>query len=175
MTKDKIDEMIMVNHAGEYGAKRIYSGQIAALKNSNKEVVDVLKHMKEQEDEHFEYFNKKINKDRVRPTLMQPVWNIAGFAMGYVTAKMGKKAAMTCTVAVEEIIDCHYEEQLRELKKEPEENKELIDKIKKFQEEELEHRDIALENKAEDLKIYQPLKFIIGSASKLAIQISKKI
>lgn len=175
MTKNNLDEIIRVNHAGEYGAKRIYSGQIAALKNADKKTLDLLQHMKEQEDEHFEYFNDKIIKDKIRPTLMQPIWNIAGFAMGYVTAKMGKKAAMTCTVAVEEVIDKHYEEQLESLKEQELENKDLIKKIEKFQAEELEHKNIALENNAEDLNIYQPLKFVIGQISKLAITISKKI
>ena len=175
MNKNKIDKIIRVNHAGEYGAKRIYSGQIFALRNSNKKILETLNHMKSQEDKHFEYFDKKINKDRVRPTLMQPIWNIAGFAMGYITAKIGEKSAMTCTVAVEEVIDKHYEDQLQELKKDPKNNKELIEKIEQFQQEEIEHKNIALENKAQDLKLYQPLKFIIASASKLAIKISKKI
>tara|TARA_Y100000389_G_scaffold123993_2_gene121330 strand:- start:2471 stop:2998 length:528 start_codon:yes stop_codon:yes gene_type:complete len=175
MKKSKKEEIIRVNHAGEYGAKRIYSGQIFALRNSNKNILETLNHMKEQEDKHFEYFDNKITKDRIRPTLMQPLWNIAGFTMGYVTAKMGKKAAMACTVAVEEVIDQHYEEQLQELKKEKKDNKELIEKIEEFQKEELEHKDIAIKNKAEELKLYRPLKFIVASASKLAIKISKKI
>jgi ubiquinone biosynthesis monooxygenase Coq7 len=176
MMKNKISEIIRVNHAGEYGAKRIYSGQIAASKNSkNNKLTDILHHMKQQEEEHFEYFDQKITKYRIRPTLMQPVWNIAGFAMGYITAKMGEKTAMTCTVAVEEVIDQHYEEQLKYLKKDPQNNKELIDKIEQFQKEELEHRDIALDNNAQSSKIYEPLKFFISNASKLAIKISKKI
>lgn len=168
--------MIRVNHAGEYGAKRIYSGQIAGFSNSNnKKLLSILEHMKKQEIEHFNYFDEKITKDKIRPTLMQPIWNIAGFAMGYATAKMGEKAAMTCTVAVEEVIDQHYEEQLQELQKDQKNNKELIDKIEQFQKEELEHRDIALDNNAADSKIYQPLKFLISNASKLAIKISKKL
>lgn len=176
MNKDKNSEIIRVNHAGEYGAKRIYSGQIAALKNSNNQnILETLEHMKQQEEGHFDYFDQKISQNRVRPTLMQPIWNIAGFAIGYMTAKMGKKSAMTCTIAVEEVIDEHYEGQLQELKSNPKENKDLIEKIEQFQKEELEHRDIALDHNAEESKIYQPLKFIISSASKLAIKISKKI
>jgi ubiquinone biosynthesis monooxygenase Coq7 len=176
MNSDKNSEIIRVNHAGEYGAKRIYSGQIAALKNSgDKNILEILEHMKQQEEKHFDYFDQKISQDRIRPTLMQPFWNIAGFTMGYITAKMGKKAAMTCTVAVEEVIDEHYKEQLQELKSNPKKNKDLIEKIKQFQKEELEHRDIALDHDAKESKIYQPLKFIISSASKLAIKISKKI
>jgi len=175
MIKSKIDEIIRVNHAGEYGAKRIYSGQIFALRNSNKKILDTLNHMKSQEEEHFEYFDAKIKKDRIRPTLLQPLWNVAGFTMGYITAKMGEKAAMTCTVAVEEVIDKHYEHQLQELKTNPRGNEQLIEKIEQFQKEELEHKNIALENKAEDSKLYQPLKLVITSISKLAIEISKKI
>lgn len=170
----KIDEIIRVNHAGEYGAKQIYSGQIAVFKRKNDpETLKLLKHMKEQEDEHFDYFDKQVVKKQIRPTLMQPLWKVAGFALGASTALLGKKAAMACTVAVEEVIDEHYQEQLDIL--DEKKDKELVDKIKKFQAEELEHRDIGIENEAKSLSYYQPLSSLIKSASKLAIKISKKI
>jgi len=170
----KIAEIIRVDHAGEYGAKQIYGGQIAVFKRKNDpETLKLLEHMKEQEDVHFDYFDKKIIANQIRPTLMQPLWKIAGFALGAGTALLGKKAAMTCTVAVEEVIDEHYQEQLAILDKKK--DGELIEKIKKFQAEELEHRDIGIENEAKSLPYYHPLSHIIKCASKLAIKISKKI
>ncbi|MDA0902511.1 MAG: demethoxyubiquinone hydroxylase family protein [Proteobacteria bacterium] len=185
--QQELEQAIRVDHAGEYGAQRIYSGQIAVFKSrkllpsflqnllnespeDNQKTIELLEHMKEQEDVHFDYFNKKIVDEKVRPTAMQPIWNVAGFALGAVTALMGKKAAMTCTVAVEEVIDEHYQEQLSKL-----EDKELKENIEKFRQEELEHRDIGLENDAEESKIFHPLSFIIKKASKAAIFISSKI
>ncbi|MFT6106282.1 MAG: ubiquinone biosynthesis monooxygenase Coq7 [Rickettsiales bacterium] len=168
----QIEQAIRVNHAGEYGAKQIYQGQLAVFKiKKDQETVNLISHMKEQEDVHFDYFDKKIIAEKIRPTIMQPLWKIAGFALGATTALMGKKAAMACTVAVEEVIDEHYQEQLRNL----EEKGDLKEKIEQFRQEELEHRDIGLENHAEDLSIYKPLSFIIKKASKLAITISTKI
>jgi ubiquinone biosynthesis monooxygenase Coq7 len=170
--QEKFHQAIRVNHAGEYGAKQIYKGQIAAfrLKKQN-DIISLIQHMKEQEDAHFNYFDKEIIRQKIRPTLMQPIWQVAGFALGAITALMGKKAAMACTVAVEEVIDKHYQEQIKNL----EANKDLQEKIEQFRQEELEHRDIGLENDAENLKIYKPLSFLIKNASKLAIAISTKI
>jgi ubiquinone biosynthesis monooxygenase Coq7 len=169
---EQLHEALRVNHAGEYGAKQIYKGQLAFFKlKKDQPTVDLIKHMKDQEDVHFDYFNQKIINEKVRPTLMQPVWQVAGFALGFVTAAMGKKAAMSCTVAVEEVIDEHYQHQLNNLKA----DEELKEKIEQFRQEELEHRDIGLQNHAEDLTIYKPLSFLIKNASKLAIAISTKI
>lgn len=168
----ELHQAIRVNHAGEYGAKQIYSGQLAVFKlKRDRETVALIEHMKGQEDVHFDYFNQKIIDEKVRPTLMQPIWQVAGFALGFVTAAMGKKAAMTCTVAVEEVINDHYQSQLNNL----DAAEELKEKIEQFRLEELEHRDIGLENHAKDLKIYQPLSFLIKKASKLAIAISTKL
>ncbi|MCE3254966.1 MAG: 2-polyprenyl-3-methyl-6-methoxy,4-benzoquinol hydroxylase [Rickettsiaceae bacterium] len=169
--QEKLHQIIRVNHAGEYGAKQIYKGQLAVFKRKkDQETVDLIHHMEEQEQVHFDYFNQKIIDQKVRPTLMQPLWQVAGFALGFATAMMGKKAAMACTVAVEEVIDEHYQNQLDDL-----EDGELKKKIEQFRQEELEHRDIGLENHAEDLTIYKPLSFLIKKASKLAIAISTKI
>lgn len=170
--KQELHQAIRVDHAGEYGAKRIYSGQIAVFKmKKDDESVKLIEHMKEQEEVHFDYFDKQIIQNRVRPTIMQPIWNVAGFALGFATALMGKKAAMACTVAVEEVIDEHYQNQLYKLQN----CDDLKDNIEKFRQEELEHRDIGLEHNARDLVFYKPLSFLIKKASKAAILISSKI
>lgn len=184
MDKKKLAEIIRVNHAGEFGAKVIYDGQIAALKlKKDYETLELVKHMKEQEDVHFDYFNAEIKDKKIRPTIMQPIWKVSGFALGFLTALADKKAAMCCTTAVEETIDEHYQEQINYLKKEEsflsdEEKKdaqELTKKIEKFREEELEHRDIGYEHKARDLGYFTPLSFAIKKATKFAIAVSKKI
>ena len=180
----KIEEIIRVNHAGEFGAKVIYSGQMAALKlKGDLETLELVRHMKEQEDVHFDYFDSEIKRQKVRPTLMQPIWKIGGFALGFFTALANKKAAMTCTTAVEEVIDEHYQEQLAALTKEEEfldkeqkkEVRELKEKIEKFRAEELEHRDIGYENKAAELSCFTPLSAAIKLATKFAIAVSKRV
>lgn len=107
-------EMIRVDHAGEYGANVIYQGQIAAfkLKNDN-QTIAIIEEMKKQEEEHFAYFNQKIQQYKIRPSIMHPIWHFGGFALGFATAMISKKAAMVCTTAVEEVIDSHYQEQLQ--------------------------------------------------------------
>jgi ubiquinone biosynthesis monooxygenase Coq7 len=168
----KLHQAIRVNHAGEYGAQQIYKGQLAVFRfKKDQEITKLISHMKGQEDVHFDYFNQKIIDEKVRPTAMQPIWKVAGYALGFTTAAMGKKAAMACTVAVEEVIDEHYKDQLNNLSL----SEEIKEKIEQFRQEELEHRDIGLQNNAEDLTIYKPLSFLIKGASKLAIAISGKI
>ncbi len=176
----KIEEIIRVDHAGEFGAKVIYSGQIAALKlKKDHETLKLVEHMKEQEDVHFEYFDAEIKKHKIRPTIMQPVWRVGGFALGFFTALIDKKAAMTCTTAVEEVIDQHYQEQLEVLENLAESEKkplsDLKNNIEKFRQEELEHRDIAYENKASELNCFTPLSSFIKATTKFAIAVSKKI
>lgn len=168
--KQLLEQIIRVNQAGEYGAKRIYAGQMAVLKNSP--VFPTIKHMAEQEDEHLEYFSKQISKHKVRPTVLMPIWHVAGYTMGAVTAMIGTKAAMACTVAVEEVIDEHYQEQLSML---GDNENELKEKIEKFRQEEVEHRDIGLENHAKEAAAYPILRNAIRGATKLAIFLSKKI
>ena len=170
--EQQIHQAIRVNHAGEYGAKQIYAGQLAVFKfKKDQKSIKLIEYMKNQEDVHFNYFNQKIIDKKIRPTVMQPFWKVAGFALGFGTALMGKKAAMACTVAVEEVIDEHYQNQLNNL----DADKDLKEKIEEFRQEELEHRNIGLENQAEDLLIYKPLSFFIKNVSKLAIAISTKI
>ena len=180
----KIEEIIRVDHAGEFGAKVIYSGQIAALKlKKDHETLKLIEHMKEQEDVHFNYFDQAIRHQKIRPTIMQPIWKVGGFALGFFTALADKKAAMTCTTAVEEVIDEHYQEQLEALTKEEQflddtkkaEVRELKNKIEKFRAEELEHRDIGYENKAAELNCFTPLSHFIKATTKFAIAVSKKI
>ena len=168
----KIHEIIRVNHAGEFGAKVIYAGQIAALKlKKDHETMKIVEHMKEQEDVHFDYFDAEIRKKKIRPTVMQPVWRVGGFALGFFTALLDKRAAMACTTAVEEVIDEHYKSQLNTLKNE----EDLKTKIEKFCAEELEHRDIGYENKAAELSYFKPLTGLIKATTRFAIAVSKRI
>lgn len=122
-----VDEIIRVDHAGELGADRIYAGQMAILGNSS--MGPTIKHMWEQEKKHREKFEQLISEYRVRPTVMTPFWNIAGFALGAGTALMGEKAAMACTVAVETVIVEHYNDQLRKLMDDPLMNKDKVSDI----------------------------------------------
>jgi ubiquinone biosynthesis monooxygenase Coq7 len=180
----KLEEIIRVNHAGEKGAQVIYDGQIAALKlKGDIETLKLVQHMKEQENVHFDYFDAAIKKQKIRPTLMQPIWKVGGFALGFLTALADKKAAMVCTTAVEETIDKHYSQQILELKQEENflseeekiESMALQEKIEKFRIEEIEHRDIAYENDAAALIFFKPLSKFIKTTTKFAICVSKKI
>ncbi|MCE2992648.1 MAG: demethoxyubiquinone hydroxylase family protein [Alphaproteobacteria bacterium] len=163
-----IEELVRVDHAGEYGAKLIYQGQLSVLKNHKD-----IKGMLEQELTHLEYFEKEIKKRKVRPTVLQPLWHVGGFAMGAITALMGEKAAMACTVAVEEVIDAHYQEQLKELNKISGED-ELKSSINKFREEEVDHMNHGLDAGAQDALGYPALKFAVSTITKVAIALSKK-
>ncbi|MGJ3260561.1 MAG: demethoxyubiquinone hydroxylase family protein [Rhodospirillales bacterium] len=170
--KDMLDSMIRVDHAGEYGAVRIYEGQLAVLgKSADRPDIE---HMADQEREHLARFDALIRANRVRPTVLMPLWHAAGFALGAGTALMGEKAAHACTVAVEETIDEHYAEQVRALDAEGDQQ-ELRDTFEKFRLEELEHRDTALEKGAEETPGYEVLKAAVKTGSKLAIWLSKRV
>ena len=172
-TTDKtiLDEIIRVDHAGEYGATRIYDGQIAVFGKDSK-IGKTIQHMADQEQEHIEKFNELLVEKRVRPTALLPIWNIAGFALGAGTALMGEKAAMACTVAVEKVIGEHYREQQDLLE---DDEKELKKTIAKFEKDELEHHDIGLEHDAENAPGYKVMTKVIEIGCKAAIAISKKI
>lgn len=170
-SKESIEQMIRVNHAGEYGAKRIYEGQLAVLKH--KPSHPVISHMLSQELEHLRFFEQALVERKVRPTLLHPLWHIAGFLVGAGTALLGEKAAMACTTAVEEVIDLHYEEQLQTLKSMPQET-ELAEKITQFQKEELEHRDTAIEHHAQETPGYLLLTQAIKLGSRAAIWLAKR-
>lgn len=168
---ESIESMIRVNHAGEYGAQQIYKGQLAVL-GGHPQVGPVLRHMAEQEDVHLKYFEEQIVRRRIRPTVLQPFWHIAGYALGYMTARMGIQAAMACTVAVESVISEHYQSQLAQLGSE---EKDLKKNIARFKEEEEEHHAIGLEHDAESAPAYPLLSSLVGAGSRLAIGIAKKI
>jgi 3-demethoxyubiquinol 3-hydroxylase len=167
---EAIEQMIRVDHAGEYGAVRIYEGQLAVLGESA--VAPVIKHMAEQEREHLSTFEALAVKHRARPTAMLPIWHVAGYALGAGTALLGERAAMACTVAVEEVIDEHYSKQIAQLgKDEPE----LAKTCEKFRLEELEHRETGLEHDAEKAPGYEALKGLVKTGSRLAIWISERV
>lgn len=171
--KALVDRIVRVDHAGEYGATRIYAGQIAVLGDRHPAAAE-LRHMLEQEQEHLEAFKKMIVARRVRPTALTPLWHVVGFAMGAATAAMGEKAAMACTVAVEEAIDEHYAGQARVLEGVLEEV-ELKSVVEKFREDELEHRETALAHGAERALGYPVLSAAIKGGSRLAIWLSERI
>ncbi len=173
--KEEIEKIIRVDQAGEYGATRIYQGQIDVMKALGKHhMISDLEHMKEQEDDHLKRFNDLCIKHKVRPTFLQPLWHIGGYAMGAVTALMGEKAAHACTIAVEETIDEHYQEQQKQLSGD-DNQQELYDTVTKCHEEELEHRDLAVEKGGREAPGYDAIYKTIRSISKAAIWLSKKI
>jgi len=167
---NRIERMIRVDHAGEYGAARIYDGQLAVLegKKSAKEI----RRMADQERKHLAAFDKLVVERRVRPTALAPVWHVAGFALGAATAMLGERAAMACTVAVEEVIDEHYRAQIEALDGD---EADLAAIIAQFRAEEIEHRDIALAHGAEDAPGYPLLSAAIKAGSRLAIWLSTRI
>jgi len=169
--KATLDEIIRVDHAGEYGATKIYDGQIAVF-GKNSKIGKTIQHMADQEQEHIEKFNDLIIENRVRPTALLPLWNVAGFALGAGTALMGEKAAMACTVAVEKVIGEHYRDQQELLE---DDQRELKKTIAKFEKDELEHHDIGIEHDAENAPGYKIMTKIIEISCKTAIAISKKI
>ena len=165
-----VERIIRVDQAGEYGAARIYAGQLAVLggKRSAKEI----RRMAAQEKDHLAAFDRLAAERRVRPTALTPVWHVAGFALGAATAMLGERAAMACTVAVEEVIDEHYRRQIETLDgDEPA----LAAVIAQFRAEEIEHRDIALQHGAEDAPAYPLLSAAIKAGSRLAIWLSTRI
>jgi ubiquinone biosynthesis monooxygenase Coq7 len=162
--------MIRVDHAGEYGAARIYAGQLAVLGSGGKG--DLLRHMRDQEQTHLDAFNTLVAARRVRPTVLLPFWHLAGFALGAATAALGERAAMACTVAVEEAIDAHYTGQIEQL---AETETPLRETLEKFRDEEREHRDIALANDAERAPGYRLLSAAIRAGCRLAIRLSERL
>lgn len=170
--KADIHSMIRVNQAGEYGAAQIYKGQLAVM-GDNAPDSDAIHHMAEQEQVHLDAFDKMIAERGVRPTVLQPFWKVAGYALGATTAALGSRAAMACTAAIETEIDAHYQEQLEEL--EAENDPELSDMIAKFREEELEHKETAIASGAEDAPGYPALSAAIRLGCRVAIGLSKRI
>lgn len=171
LTKEQLlERMLRVDQAGEYGAVRIYAGQLAVLGHTP--AARPIREMARQEHRHLERFDSLVADRRVRPTALQPLWHVAGYALGAATAAMGPRAAMACTVAVEEVIDEHYAGQAARL---GEDEAELRGTIERFRAEELEHRDTALDHEAEQAPAYRALSFGVKTASRLAIWLSERV
>jgi len=169
-----LEEIIRVDHAGERGAIKIYEGQLLALNTIKQDKIlkDKIEEMKEQEQEHLDYFEKEIQKRKIKPTQFLPLWDLMGVALGFGTALIGKKAAMLCTASVEEVIEDHYKNQIKKLGSD---EVELKEKIKKFQADETEHKNIAYELGATNKGFYSIMDKIIRTGSRVAISISEKI
>ena len=169
-----LEEIIRVDHAGERGAIKIYEGQLLALKTikQDEKLRDIIENMKEHEKEHLEYFEKEIQKRKIKPTYLLPLWDVMGVALGFGTALLGKKAAMLCTSSVEEVIENHYQSQIKKLG-----NDEcaLKAKIEKFKNDESNHKNIANEEGATNKGLYSIMDKIIKTSSKIAITVSEKI
>ena len=163
--------MLRVDQAGEYGATRIYAGQLAVLRR-NSPASKLVSRMADQEKRHLERFDALMSQRQVRPTALQPIWNVAGFALGAATALMSEKAAMACTEAVETEIDLHYGQQLDDL---GQDDPELAADIEQFRAEELEHRDVARDAGAAQAVAYPLLTAAIRAGCRVAIGLSKRI
>lgn len=170
--KQIIDRMIRVDHAGELGARRIYAGQLAVLGNTS--VGKVIEEMAAQELKHLNTFNNLIVQRRVRPTALLPVWHVAGYTLGVGTALLGKEAAMACTVAVEEVIAQHYNDQVRTLLPWSDEE-ELRTTFRQFRDEELEHKETGIEYDAKRAPFYRALSSVIKLGCRAAIAVSERV
>ncbi|GEQ99502.1 2-nonaprenyl-3-methyl-6-methoxy-1,4-benzoquinol hydroxylase [Iodidimonas gelatinilytica] len=168
---ETVEEMIRVDHAGEYGAARIYAGQLAVLGHHHR-LSPLIRHMEEQEARHLARFDAILTERQVRPSLLSPFWHVAGFALGAGTALMGERALMACTAAVEEVIEDHYEQQRTTL---GESEPELAATIADFQAEEAEHRETAIAHGAKDTPGYGLLASAIKTGCRAAIALAKKI
>lgn len=171
--KPDLHRMIRVDQAGEFGATRIYEGQLAVMGNRGRGSGEI-KHMAEQEKVHREKFDALMARRGVRPTALQPFWSVAGYALGAGTALLGPEAAMACTAAVETEIDKHYSEQLDELE-ESGADPELAEMIEQFREEEREHRDAALAAGAERAPAYPLLSGAIRLGCRVAIKLAERV
>ena len=172
--KKILEEIIRVDHAGERGAIKIYEGQLLALKTikQDKSLKEKIEKMKEHEKEHLEYFEEEIQNRKIKPTYLLPLWDILGVSLGFGSALLGKKAALLCTASVEEVIEDHYENQLKKLGND---EMELKAKIEKFKGDEINHKNIAYESGATNEGIYSIMDKVIKTGSRIAITISEKI
>ena len=172
--KNKIEEFIRVDHAGERGAIKIYEGQLLALNTLIKDenLKKTIEEMKVHEKEHAEFFEKEIKKRNIKPTILLPLWDLLGVGLGFGSTILGNKAAMLCTASVEEVIDEHYQNQIKQLGND---EKKLKEKIIKFRKDELYHKDIAYKKGATKEGFYSILDKIIKTGSRIAINISEKI
>jgi len=173
-TNPRIAEMLRVDHAGEYGAVAIYRGQQAVFGRNPKtaQIAAQLAEMEAEEQKHLDAFDELLVERRVRPTAMTPIWNVAGYGLGVVTALLGEKAAHACTEAVETVIEQHYGAQVEEIKKD---DPALSAMFAEFREDELHHRDTAIAGGAKDAPGYGLLSRVITAGCKAAIKITEKI
>lgn len=173
--KKMIDRMLRVDHAGEIAAVQIYAGQAWVLKGTN--IEERLHHMKEGEQIHLDTLNNFLVQRRVRPTALTPLCEVAGFALGAATALLGKEAAMACTVAVETAIGNHYNDQIRELVSKPysDEEKGVLQMLRRHRDEELEHHDTALAHGALRAPFYKALSNVIQAGCVVAIKVCEKV
>ena len=162
--------MLRVDQAGEFGATRIYAGQLAVLGNRHPAAREI-RHMAAQEDEHLARFNRLIAERGVRPTILQPFWHVAGFALGAATALIGPEAAMACTAAIETEIEKHYSDQLDEL---GDDDTELRETIAEFGDDEREHHDTAIREGAERAPAYPLMSAAIRLGCRAAIRLSER-
>ena len=171
---EELARMLRVDHAGEFGATRIYDGQLAVL--GHKPVGKTIRRMAEQEEAHKETFDRLLRERGVRPTLLSPVWSVSGFALGAGTALLGANAAMACTVAVEEVIGTHYGNQVDRLSQSDHaEDLALAETLAEFRDDELEHRDTGLANNAEAAPGFPLLSALIKAGTRAAIRIAERI
>ena len=172
--KKTLEEIIRVDHAGERGAIKIYEGQLLALKTIKQDEIlkDTIEEMKEHEKEHCEYFENEIEKRNIKPTKLLPLWDLLGVGLGFGSTILGKKAAMLCTASVEEVIEKHYQNQLKKLGND---EMNLKAKIEKFKNDEVDHKNIAYDSGATNKGLYSVMNKIIKTGSRIAITISEKI
>ncbi len=169
---DRLAEYLRVNHAGERAAQTIYKGSLAVLRRHPQAAEIQL--MMEQEQEHLDTFDRLLNDFKIRPSQFDPLWGAAGFVLGAATAALGPKAAMACTIAVEEVIGTHYDRQVHDLNNRRQEP-ELVETLARFRDEELGYRDIAVEHEGRQAPAYGLMKVIIQTGCKTAIKIAEKI
>ena len=172
--KKKLEEFIRVDHAGERGAIKIYEGQLLALNTlvNNDNLKQKIYEMKKHEEEHSNFFDNEIEKRNINPTKLLPLWDLLGLGLGFGSAILGKKAAMLCTASVEEVIDEHYKNQINQIEVD---EKDLKEKIIKFRQDELDHKDIAYKEGATKKGLYSIMDKVIKTGSQIAIKVSEKI
>ena len=169
-SEEELARMLRVDHAGEYGATRIYEGQLDVLGRGH--AAGVIRQMAESEKRHLARFETLLQERRVRPTLLHPLWNVAGYALGAATALLGAQAAMACTVAVEEVIDEHYQAQAARL---GEDDPALRETILSFRDDEIAHRDLAIARGAEESPAYDLISAVVKTGSRVAIWLSTRL
>ena len=172
--KKKLEEFIRVDHAGERGAIKIYEGQLLALNTlvKNDDLKQKIYEMKKHEEEHSNFFDNEIEKRNINPTKLLPLWDLLGLGLGFGSTILGKKAAMLCTASVEEVIDEHYKNQINQIEVD---EKDLKEKIIKFRQDELDHKDIAYKEGATKKGLYSIMDKVIKTGSQIAIKVSEKI